>query len=150
MSVFDDFNTILDYAHFWHWAPDWALVQDIYEKEPLSFSILTPFAYTYLEEIIRTTTSDYGMPLHDRNGNPVSVKRGNSLIDLAIKENQNNVEYIQLLEQMRGYFKTMKDSPESNGRNKVMHGHWHPNLWSKDLFEQLIHDIALLSKHSQF
>ena len=65
-------------------------------------------------------------------------------------ENQNNVEYIQLLEQMRSYFKTMKDSPESNGRNKVMHGHWHPNLWSKENFEQLIHDIALLSKHSQF
>ena len=150
MSVFDDLNTILDYAHFWHWAPDWALVKEIYEKEPLSFSVLTPFAYTYLEEIIRTTTSDYGTPLHDRNGNPMSVKRGKNLIDLAIKENQSNAEYVLLLEQMHGYFKPMKDSPESNGRNKVLHGHWHPNLWSKEQFEQLIHDIALLSKYSQF
>ena len=69
MSIEKDFDEILDYAHFWHWAPDWALVKEIYKKEPLSFSILTPFAYTYLEEIIRTTTSDYGRPLHDRNGN---------------------------------------------------------------------------------
>ena len=150
MSIEKDFDEILDYAHFWHWAPDWALVKEIYEKEPLSFSILTPFVYTYLEEIIRTTTSDYGTPLHDRNGNSVSVKHSNSLIDLAIKENRNNVEYVLLLEQMRGYFKPVKDSPESNGRNKVMHGHWHPNLWSKEQFEQLIHDIALLSKYSQF
>ncbi len=150
MSIEKDFDEILDYAHMWHWAPDWALVKEIYKEEPLSFSVLTPFAYTYLEEIIRTTTSDYGTPLHDRDENPVSVKLGKNLIDLAIKENQSNTEYILLLEQMRGYFKPMKDSPESNGRNKVMHGHWHPNLWCREQFEQLIHDIALLSKYSQF
>ena len=47
MSIEKDFDEILDYAHMWHWAPDWALVKDVYKKEPLSFSVLTPFAYTY-------------------------------------------------------------------------------------------------------
>ena len=32
MSIEKDFDEILDYAHFWHWAPDWALVKEIYEK----------------------------------------------------------------------------------------------------------------------
>lgn len=59
MSVFDDFDLILDYAHMWNWAPDWYLAQSIYKKFPESYSILTPFAYSYLEEMIRTTTSDY-------------------------------------------------------------------------------------------
>ena len=73
-----------------------------------------------------------------------------ALIDLAIKENQENTEYVQLLERMRSYFKSIKDTPDSNNRNKVMHGRVHPRFWSKELFEQLIHDIALLSKYSQF
>lgn len=90
------------------------------------------------------------MPLYKRDGTPVTVKRGNALIDLAIKENQENTEYVQLLERMRSYFKSIKDTPDSNNRNKVMHGYVHPRFWSKELFEQLIHDIALLSKHSQF
>ena len=37
-----------------------------------------------------------------------------------------------------------------NGRNNVMHGHIHPRFWYQDDFEELIHFIALLSKHSQF
>lgn len=150
MSIQDDFNEILDYAHFWNWAPDWDVVQEIYEKVPISYSVLTPFAYTYLEEMIRSTTSEYGMSLHKSDGTPVTVKRGNALIDLAIKENHDNSEYVELLEQMRSYFKSIKDNPDSNNRNKVMHGRVHPRFWSKELFEQLIHDIALLSKHSQF
>lgn len=150
MAINDDFDIILDYAHFWNWAPDWDVVREIYDKVPMSFSVLTPFAYTYLEEMIRTTTSDYGMPLFDRTGTPVSVKRGNALIDLAITENQNTSEYVELLEQIRSYFKPVKDSPDSNSRNKIMHRRVHPRFWSKEAFEQLIHDIALVSKHSKF
>ena len=93
MTMQEDFNKIIDYAHFWNWAPDWGEVQRIYEKFPDSYSVLTPFAYSYLEEMIRTTTSDYGLPLFDRNRQPVKVNVGMKLISLAIAENQNNQEY---------------------------------------------------------
>ena len=98
MALQEDFNQIIDYAHFWNWAPDWGEVQRIYEKFPDSFSVLTPFAYSYLEELIRTTTSDYGLPLFDRNGQPVKVNVGMKLISLAIAENQNNQEYVNVME----------------------------------------------------
>ena len=94
MSVFDDFDLILDYAHMWNWVPDWYLAQSIYKKFPESYSILTPFAYSYLEEMIRTTTSDYELPLFDRDKQPVKVSVGMALIALAIKENQNNPDYV--------------------------------------------------------
>ena len=90
MSVFDDFDLILDYAHMWNWAPDWYLAQSIYKKFPESYSILTPFAYSYLEEMIRTTTSDYELPLFNRDKQPVKVSVGMALIALAIKENKPN------------------------------------------------------------
>lgn len=98
MALQEEFNQIIDYAHFWNWAPDWGEVQRIYEKFPDSFSVLTPFAYSYLEELIRTTTSDYGLPLFDCNGQPVKVNVGMKLISLAIAENQNNQEYVKVLE----------------------------------------------------
>ena len=105
MALQEDFNQIIDYAHFWNWAPDWGEVQRIYEKFPDSFSVLTPFAYSYLEELNRTTTSDYGLPLFDRNGQPVKVNVGMKLISLAIAENQNNQEYVKVLEETKKYFK---------------------------------------------
>ena len=73
MSVFEDIDQIIDYAHFWNWAPDWNVVKEIYQKVPDSYSVLMPFAYAYLEEMIRTTTSDYGLPLFDRDKKPVKV-----------------------------------------------------------------------------
>ena len=75
MSLDADFREILDYAHMWNWAPDWVVVQEIYCTIPESYSVLTPFAYSYLEEMIRSTTSEYGYPLFDRNGQPVKIKR---------------------------------------------------------------------------
>jgi len=41
-------------------------------------------------------------------------------------------------------------SIDENGRNSVMHGRIHPRFWTKESFEQLIHDIAVLSKYSRF
>ena len=32
MSVFEDIDQIIDYAHFWNWAPDWNVVKEIYQK----------------------------------------------------------------------------------------------------------------------
>ena len=132
MALQEEFNQIIDYAHFWNWAPDWGEVQRIYEKFPDSFSVLTPFAYSYLEELIRTTTSDYGLPLFDRNGQPVKVNVGMKLISLAIAENQNNQEYVKVLEETKKYFKYVKVNNDENGRNRVMHGFVHPRFWSKD------------------
>jgi len=87
MSVFDDFDLILDYAHMWNWTPDWYLAQSIYKKFPKSYSILTPFAFLFGRKI-RTTTSDYELPLFDRDKLPVTVSVGMALIALATKESQ--------------------------------------------------------------
>lgn len=57
MSINDDFKEIINYAHFWNWAPDWGVVHEVYQKVPNSFYVLTLFAYSYLEELIRSTTS---------------------------------------------------------------------------------------------
>ena len=151
MSVFDDIDVILDYAHFWNWAPDWNVVKDIYSRIPESYSVLTPFAYSYLEELIRSTTSEYGIPFLNRNGKKNDFKVGMGLIKLAKEENADKPEYIALLDKAKKYFQyTYEDPAEENGRNKVVHGHLHPRFWSKEEFEQLIHDIAELSPFAGF
>lgn len=151
MSVFDDFETILDYAHFRNWAPDWNVVKDIYSRIPESYSVLTPFAYSYLEELIRSTTSEYGIPFLDRNGKKNNFKVGMGLIKLAKEENTDKPEYIASLDKMKKYFMYEYEDPaDENGRNKVVHGHLHPRFWTKEEFEQLIHDIAELSPFAGF
>lgn len=150
MTIEENFNEILDYAHFWNWAPDWLIVKNIYSRIPEAYSVLTPFAYTYLEELIRTTTSEYGVSLFDRNGQPRKIKVGMALISLAIKENETNVEYITLLEETKKYFSHINNTIDENGRNRVLHGHIHPRFWSKESFEDLIEHIARLSKYSKF
>lgn len=150
MSVFEDFDEIMEYAHFWNWVPDWNVAKEVYRKVPDSYSILTPFAYTYLEEMIRTTTSEYGLPLFDRNEQPVKIRVGMSLIKLAIEENQDNPEYIKLFESAKKHFKYTHACDDENGRNRVMRGHVHPRFWSEESFKQLIHEIAELSKSSKF
>jgi len=87
MFSITDFDEICDYAHMWNWAPDWNMVKQIYTAFPDSYSILTPFAYNYLEELIRSTTSEYGIPLLDREGKKNNIKVGLKLVNLAIKEN---------------------------------------------------------------
>ena len=134
MALQEDFNQIIDYAHFWNWAPDWGEVQRIYEKFPDSFSVLTPFAYSYLEELIRTTTSDYGLPLFDRNGQPVKVNVGMKLISLAIAENQNNQEYVKVLEETKKYFKYVKVNKDENGSQSEKHGFVHCRCLGKYYF----------------
>ena len=100
--------------------------------------------------MIRTTTSEYSMPLFDRNQKPVKVKVGMALICLAIEENKDNVEYVELLEKAKRHFTYTEISNDENGRNRVMHGRAHPRFWTQEAFEQLIHDIAEMSKFSQF
>jgi len=151
MAVFDDIDIILDYAHFWNWVPDWIVVKDIYKRIPESYSVLTPFAYSYLEELIRSTTSEYGMSFLGKNGKKNNFKVGMKLIKLAKDENADKPEYIALLDKSKRYFQYEYEDPsDENGRNKVVHGHLHPRFWSKEDFEQLIHDIAELSPFAGF
>lgn len=148
MSIREDFEEIIKYAHFWNWQPDWYIVKETYQNNPDSYSVLTPFAYAYLEELIRTTTSEYGLPLF-HNNKPIKLKVGMSLMKLAKEENQQNVDYINLLNKLQSYF-DINNLYDGNGRNKVLHGHLHPRFWTKEDFEKLIHDIATLSLFSKF
>ena len=151
MPVFEDLEIILDHAHFWNWAPDWSVVKDIYSRIPESYSVLMPFAYSYLEELIRSTTSEYGIPFLDRNGKKFNFKVGMSLIKLAKEETADKPEYVALLDKSKKYFMYEYENPsDENGRNKVVHGHLHPRFWTKEDFEQLIHDIAELSPFAGF
>lgn len=150
MNINDDFNEILAYAHWRNWAPDIVLMKEIYRQFDDSYSILTPFAYCYLEELIRTTTSEYGRELLDKNGNPKKRKLGISLINLAQEENKDNIEYVELLQEIKDYFKTSTPLDSGNNRNSVNHGYMHSAFWIKESFEKLIHDIARLSKYSNF
>ena len=151
MSVLENLDTIYDYAHMWNWGPDWIIVKEIYIKFPDSYSVLTPFAYTYFEELIRSTTSEYGIPLLDREGKKNNLKVGLKLVNLAISENADKPDYIKLLEKAKKYFKYDYEDPhEEKGRNKVLHGHLHPRFWSKEDFEKLIHDIAEMSEFAGF
>lgn len=149
MSVFKDLDTIISYAHMWNWVPDWEVVTEIYKKFPNSYSVLTPFAYAYLEEVIRSTTSEY-RNLRFVNNKQLKVKVGMALLALAIEENKANTEYIELLEKMKKHFRYTDELRDENGRNNIMHGHLHPRFWTKEAFEQLIHDIAELSPYSKF
>lgn len=150
MNVDDYFKEIMDYAHFWNWLPDWGVAQKVYQTVPNSFSVLTPFAYSYLEELIRSTTSEYGIEILDDSGQPKRRKVGKALINLAISENSSNLDYVALLEKTKGYFSTSNPIDKGDNRNNVVHGYMHPRFWDKESFERLLHDIAKLSKYSKF
>lgn len=150
MDIRKDFEEILCYAHCWNWVPDWLVVKVVYEKIPESYSVLTPFAYAYLEELIRSTTSEYGRELLDKKGNPKRRKVGLCLIQLAKKENHKNLEYIERLNEIKKYFESSTGLDSGDNRNSVDHGYMHPRFWTQESFENLIHDIAQISKYSRF
>ncbi len=150
MDINDDFQEILDYAHNWNWVPDWEIVKEIYQNVPNSYSVLTPFAYSYLEELIRSTTTQYGREFLDEKGKPKRRKVGLSLLKLAKKENKDNVEYIKTLEEIKKYFEDSSNLDNVDNRNSVDHGYMHPRFWTQESFEKLIHDIAGISKYAKF
>ena len=126
------------------------MVQEVYQTVPNSFSVLTPFAYSYLEELIRSTTSEYGIEILDDSGKPKRRKVGIGLINFAISENSNNPDYVALLEKTKAYFSSSNPIDKGDNRNNVVHGYMHPRFWDKESFERLLHDIATLSKYSKF
>lgn len=151
MNTNNDFTEIMNHAHYWNWVPDWDVVQKVYQVFPESYSVLTPFAYAYLEELIRSTTSEYGIEILDESGKPKKCKVGRRLIKLAIEENKiRNSELVSLLEKMQSYYILSQPTDRGSNRNSVAHGYMHPRFWNKASFENLIHDISLISKHARF
>lgn len=134
----------------WNWAPDWDVVQEIYAAFPNSYSVLTPFAFTYLEELIRSRTTEYKRSIVDEYGHEHTHRTGQKLLKLARQENQNDPEFLALLEEMSSYFSSGYADLGANNRNNVMHGSLHPRYWTQEQFEHLISDIARLSPHAGF
>lgn len=139
------FNTIYEHSHFLNWCPDINLSKEIYEYFPNSYSILTPFIYSLLEEIIRSTTSEYGIQLDGKR-----KRVGMKLIDLAINENQDNDEYLMCLNEIKKYFKGSSMFDEGDNRNSTVHGYMHSRFWSQESFEELLISTSKISKFSGF
>lgn len=145
MDVNKDFDEILNNSHWLNWGPDLMVVKDVYNEFPDSYSVLTPFMYTYLEELIRSTTSEYGRELKD---NPKRV--GIALINLAKNENSENKKYLKELTRIEKYFTRSTGLDSGDNRNSTAHGYMHPRYWSKESFEALVNDVAKLSKFAKF
>ena len=152
MKIQDAFEEILQYAHFWNWGPDWNEAKKIYTAFPNSHSVLLPFAYSYLEELIRSTTSEYGRELYDDKGQPLKNRKvGMKLVNLAITENkEKNPEYVKILKEIKGYYINSNVTDEGDNRYSVAHGYMHPRFWNQESFEKLIILIAKISKYSRF
>lgn len=151
MDIWQCFNQIMDYAHWRNWHPDWQVAAEVYQKIPDSYAVLTPFAYAYLEELIRTTTSEYGRIILDKNGEPKKYRTvGKRLIELAIKENTTNGPYVAVLEKIMKYYDPSDWLDQGDNRHSVSHGYMHASYWTKESFEDLIEDIAAVSVFSKF
>ena len=150
MSICEDFQTIWDYAHMWNWGPDWLVVADVYKAFPNAYSVLTPFAYSYLEELIRSRTSEYGVSILDAEGHERRRSVGRKLIQLARRENADDEAFLTELDYISKYFDDSSPVDGGGNRNNVAHGYLHPRYWSQEQFEQLISDIARISPCAGF
>jgi len=89
MNLSKAFDEIYNHTHMWNWSTDWEICRRIYGSFPNSYSVLTPFAFSYLEELIRSTTSEYGRELFEENYSRKNHRKvGIKLINLAITENK--------------------------------------------------------------
>ena len=79
----------------------------------------------------------------DDIGKPKKRKVGLALINLAISENNDSLEYVTLLEEIKMYFSFSKPIDRGENRNNVVHGYMHPRFWDKESakrkFEKLEH-----------
>ena len=152
MELNEAFDEIYNYAHMWNWGPDWEVLRGVYIAFPNSYSVLTPFAYSYLEELIRSTTSEYGRELLNTDGTSKEYRKvGTKLIDLAIEQNKvSKPEFVKILPEIKSYFSQSGPNDNGDNRNSVAHGYIHPRFWDQKSFEKLIFDIAKLSKYAGF
>lgn len=152
MGLNEAFDEIYNYTHMRNWGPDWEVFRQVYIAFPDSYSVLTPFAYSYLEELIRSTTSEYGRKLVNEDGTIKKHRKvGIRLIDLAIKENESlKLGFVEILPEIKSYFSDSEPTDIGDNRNSVAHGYMHSRFWDKESFERLIFDIAKLSKFAGF
>lgn len=152
MELNEAFDKKYNYTHMWNWGPDWEVLRRVYLAFPNSYSILIPFAYSYLEELIRSTTSEYGRELVNPDGTLKKYRKvGTKLIDLAIEENKDRKpEFAEILPEIKSYFSRSEPSDIGDNRNSVTHGYMHSRFWDQDSFEKLIFDIARLSEYARF
>ena len=152
MELNEAFDEIYNHTHMWNWGPDWEILRRVYLAFPNSYSILTPFAYSYLEEWIRSTTSEYGRELVNTDRTSKEYRKaGTKLIDLAIEENKvSKPECVKILPEIKSYFSQSEPIDIGDNRNSVAHGYLHPIFWDQESFEKLIFDIAKLSKYARF
>ena len=150
MDINNYFDEIMKYSHCLNWEPDWEIVKKIYNEIPDAYSVLTPFAYCYLEELIRSTTSDYETSGIGKDGKLKKRKVGKALIKLAKEENEENREYIVKLDGIEHYFERSSGVETGENRNGVNHGYMHPRFWTQKSYEKLIKDIAEISKFAKF
>ena len=152
MELNEAFDEIYNHTHMLNWGPDWEVLRRVYLAFPNSYSILTPFAYSYLEELIRSTTSEYGRELINKDGTFKKYRKvGTKLIDLAIKENKvSKPEFVKILPEIKSYFSHSEPTDFGDNRNSVAHGYMHARFWDLESFEKLIFDIAKLSKYAGF
>ncbi len=68
----------------------------------------------------------------------------------GIKDLFTGITVRYLLGEVKRYFNNSSVFDNGNNRNSVNHGYMHFKFWEKQSFEQLIHDIARLSKYSRF
>ena len=122
------FKKISSSTHL-NWISDIELAMEIYKAYPGSYSVLFPFMYSYLEECIRSLTTEFGKNLLlDKKRYTV----GTELINLAIKENSENKELVDLLEEYKKYFESSTMLDEGDNRNSVNHGYTHPIQWTEE------------------
>ena len=152
MELNDAFDEICNCTHMWNWGPDWEVFRRVYLAFPNSYAILTPFAYSYLEELIRSTTSEYGRELVNTDKTIKKYRKvGTKLIDLAIEENKvSKPDFVRTLHEIKSYFLQSESTDIGDNRNSVAHGYMHPRFWDQESFEKLICDIAKLSKYAGF
>jgi len=152
MDLNEAFDEIYNHTHMRNWGPDWEVLRKVYLAFPNSYSVLIPFAYSYLEELIRSTTSEYGRKLVNPDGTSKEYRNvGTKLIELAIEENiVSKPEFVKILPEIKFYFSQSEPTNVGDNRNSVVHGYMHPKFWDQESFEKLIFDIARLSKYAGF
>lgn len=104
--------------------------------------------FTYLEESIRTLTSEYGM-LEPNESNTKNV--GQKLIKLAIEENEDNTELVNILNSiLNNHYQKFSLFEHGANRNNVEHGVVHSRLWSEEDFQSLVSNINDLGTYVRF
>lgn len=115
---------------------------------PILFSHLSPMPTSRSSSGAELQNTGWILPTAKET--PKRRKVGRRLIKLAMAENGEDKPFLEALEEIEDYFGDATPFDRGNNRNSVDHGFMHPRYWTKESFEQLVHDIAVLSKYSRF